>query len=184
MAMAPAPRTRILAKRNRSSLALIVGACAALAGCQDRGANVSLDNPELEAFVRLMMPARIEIQRFLTKPFDFEGTGDADGLEVILATLDSFDDPVKCVGTFHFELHTMRMASGDKLGKQIAFWPVTINSDKTLVQYWQRFSRFYRFPLKLSSGTLPKGRYILSARLITPTGEKLYDTYELTYGEP
>lgn len=152
-------------------------------GCQGRCADVQPENPELAAFVRLMMPAEIEIQRYLTKPFDFEGTGDADGLEVILAALDSFGDPVKCVGTFHFELHAMRMASGDKLGKQIARWPVTIDSDKTLVQYWHRYSRYYRFPLKLRSGTLPPGRYILSARLITPTGERLYDNYEFAHGE-
>lgn len=153
-------------------------------GCQQPNADLDLDNPELAAFVRLMMPTRIEIQHYLTKPFDFEGTGDADGLEVILAAHDSFGDPVKCVGTFHFELYKLRMASGDKRGKQTAFWPVTISSDKTLVQYWNRPTRFYRFPLKLAEGPLPPGRYILSARLITPTGDKLFDDYEFEYKGP
>lgn len=177
-------RTRIFECRLRCSLPLVVGTLLLSAGCQGPAASVQLDNPELSAFVRLMMPAKIEIQHYLTKPFDFEGSGDADGLEVILTTLDSFGDPVKCTGTFHFDLHTMRMASGDRLGPEIASWSVTIDSDKTLVQHWYRYARCYRFPLKLRSGKLPPGRYILSARLITPTDQKLYDTYEFTYGEP
>jgi hypothetical protein len=172
---------RLFAHTNRFSLPLALAALCGTGGCQDRGAEVQPDNPEIAAFVRLMMPKTIEIQHFLTKPFDFEGTGDADGLEVILATFDSFGDPVKCVGTFHFELHTMRMASGDKLGKRVAFWPVTIDSDETIVQYWDRYSRYYCFPLKLSSGTLAPGRYVLSARLVTPTGDKLFDDYEFSY---
>ncbi len=36
----------------------------------------------------------------------------------------------------------------------------------------------------LPGGKLAPGRYILSARLITPTEHKLYDTYEFTHGEP
>ncbi len=174
----------LFARATRYSLPLTIATLCCTGGCQDRGADVQLDNPELAEFVRLIMPKTIEIQHYLTKPFDFEGTGDADGLEVILATFDSFDDPVKCVGTFHFELHTMRMASGDKLGKRVAFWQVTIDSDETLVQYWHRYSRYYCFPLKLSSGTLPPGRYILSARLVMPTGDKLFDDYEFTCEGP
>ena len=116
---------------------------------------------------------------------DFEVVGEAaDGLEVILATLDAFGDPIKCVGTFHFELHTRRMASGDKLGKQIARWSATIDSDETLLEHWDRYSHYYIFHLKLAAGTLPPEHYILSARLVTPTGEKLFDDYEFTYGQP
>lgn len=167
----------------RRSLLLVLITLFCASGCRDtRG--VQLDNPELAAFVRLMMPAKIEIQHYLTKPFDFEGSGNPDGLEVILAALDSFGDPVKCVGTFHFELHTRRMASGDKLGKQIARWSATIDSDETLVERWDRYSHYYIFHLKLTSGTLPPERYILSARLVTPTGDKLFDNYEFTHGQP
>ena len=138
----------------------------------------------MSAFIRLMMPAGVEIQHYLTKPFDFEGTGDADGLEVILAAYDSFGDPVKCVGTFHFELYRQRMASGDKRGKQIAFWPVTVNSDETLMQYWDRPTRFYLFRLKLAEGPLEPGGYVLDTRLVTPTGGKLFDDYEFEYKGP
>ena len=179
----PVPRA---AKPTRchagTPLLLALGACAA--GCQPRAPGVQLDEPELQTFVRLMTPVRIEIQRYLTRPYDFGGTGGADGIEVILAALDTFGDPVKCVGTFHFELYTMRMASGDKLGTQVAFWPVTINSEESLAQYWDRPSPYHRFPLQLREGRLAPGRYILVARLVTPTGEKLTDTYEFSYGQP
>ena len=177
-------RTRVLSSLCRCLPLLAAVPVSSLTGCQEPSAEVQLDNPELIACMRLLMPSEIELQHHLTKPFDFEGTGDADGLEVILTARDSFGDPVKCTGTFHFDLHTMRMASGDKLGKQIAHWPVTIDSAATLVEYWYRYARCYRFPLKLRSGKLPPGRYILNARLITPTDEKLYDTYEFTHGKP
>lgn len=162
------------------SFVLLLG----LLGCR-QSADVQLhENEELAAFVQLMMPAKIEVQHFLTKPFDFSGSGNADGVEVILAALDSFGDPVKCVGTLHFELFTMRMASGDKLGERVAFWPVEIDSVERQMIYWQRFSRYYRFELRLSDRELAPGRYILTARLITPTDEKLFDTYEFSYGAP
>lgn len=178
------PRMRRLKHASRCWPLLLVGALLPAAGCQERGAGVQLDDPELSAFVQLLMPAEIQIQHYLTKPFDFDGDGDADGLEVILTTLDSFGDAVKCTGTFHFDLHTMRMASGDRLGKRIAQWSVTIDSDKTLVEYWDRYARCYRFPLKRRGDKLAPGRYILSARLITPTDHKLYDTYEFAHGQP
>jgi len=138
----------------------------------------------MSAFIRLMMPAGVEIQHYLTKPFDFDNDGNADGIEAILEAHDSFGDPVKCVGTFNFELHTMRMASGDKVGRRIGFWSVKINSDRTLVEYWNRLTRSYRFPLQLSDGPLEPGRYIFSSRLITPTGDKLYDSYEFSHQTP
>ncbi len=163
-----------------ASLVCLLG----LAGtaCEQKSTQVELDNPQLDAFVELIMPARIEIQHYLTRPFDFSGTGDADGLEVVLSVHDSFDDPVKCVGTFHFELYKMRMASGDKRGQRVDFWQVTIDADDTLVRYWDRVTRFYRFELQRSEGKLPPGRYILSVRLVTPTDKKLVDEYELAYG--
>ena len=176
-------KNRLFARGTRYSLPVAIATLFCTGGCQQRGADIQLDDPELAAFVRLMTPRQIEIQDF-TKPFDFEGTGNADGLEAVLAVLDSFDDRIKCTGTFHFELHTMRTASGDKLGKRIAFWSLAIDSDKTVGQYWERSSRYYCFPLRLSSGTLPPGRCILTARLITPTGDKLFDDHELTYEGP
>ena len=160
----------------------ILGVLIVATGCRQLGTDVRMDDPQLAAFVRLMMPAKIEIQHYLTKPYAFDDSPDVNGVEVILTTLDSFDDPIKSVGTFHFDLYTMRMASGDRLGEQVAHWPVTIDTDVTLLQYWDRLTHSYRFPLKLRNGKLPPGRYILNASLMTPAETKLFDSYEFRYG--
>jgi hypothetical protein len=70
------------------------------------------------------------------------------------------------------------MASGDKYGERIGLWRMTVDSEEKLRQYWNRITRFYRFPLQLEQGTLPPGTYILKAQLIGPTGEKMFDEYE------
>ncbi|RMF82518.1 MAG: hypothetical protein D6744_06005 [Planctomycetota bacterium] len=152
---------------------------AVLTGCSQRPP-VTMDDPELRAFVDLMMPRSIEIQKYLTRPRDFDGNGVDDGIEIILAVNDSFDDPIKCVGEFHFELYTLRMASGDRLGERVAFWPVKVNDAEAVRQYWDRMSRFFQFDLQFPDNVLPTGRYILTARLRTPTGEQLFDQYEFS----
>ena len=101
----------------------LVTACLvplSICACQSDRANVQLDEPELTALLRLLMPKEIEIQRYLTKPVSFAGDGNADGLEVILAALDPYGLPVKAAGAFQFELHHMRMASADRLGDRSA----------------------------------------------------------------
>jgi len=176
MLLASSRRTAALSRRA----ALLVAACLGplwVCACQAEQANVQLDDPELTAFVRLMMPKQIEIQRYLTKPVSFAGDGNADGIEVILAVRDKLGDPVKVVGTFQFELHGMRMASADRLGKRVAFWKVQISSDETFTEYWDRPARWYVFPLQLERGPLEPGRYILTARLLSPTGETLFHEY-------
>lgn len=153
-------------------------------GCEQRAAELHADQPGLAASLRLLLPTAIEIQHYLTRPMDYAGTGNPDGLEVILAARDRFGDPVKCLGSFQFELYTRRKASADPFGKQLALWRVQIDSDEALAEYWHRYSRYYRFPLRLESGKLAPGRYILAARLVLPTGEKLYDDYEFTCPGP
>lgn len=152
-----------------------------LVGCENSTRVMSLDQPEMAAFVELMMPRAIEIQHYLTKPVSFAGSGDADGLEVILAAKDAFGDDVKCVGTFLFEFYNLRLASGDKYGERLAFWTVPIDSKEALVQYWDKLSRFYKFPLKFESESLAAGSYVLTAQLTTPTGEKLFDEYQFSH---
>lgn len=154
---------------------------AALGGCAKKTDHVKVEDPKLANYVRLIMPQNVEIQRYLTKPVSFAGDGSANGLEVLLAAYDSFGDLTKIVGTLHIELHTMRMASGDRLGERIAFWPIELTSDKALTLYWDPLARFYRFHLQLEQSTLPPGRYILTVRLLSPTGERLFDEYEFEH---
>ncbi len=96
-------------------------------GCQQPQPDVQLDDPEVAQYVELVLPARIEIQKFLTKPVSFAGDGSADGLEVILAAYDAAGDLTKIVGTFHFELTQNHVK--DSIGTRLAFWPVAIKTD-------------------------------------------------------
>lgn len=154
---------------------------AASAGCQSQQGQLSADNPELSQFISLVMPREIQIQRYLTKPVSVDKSGDLNGIEVILQALDSVRDPVKCVGTFHFELRTRRLASSDRLGKRIGFWKLDIRTTDAMAQYWDKLSRCYRFPLQLREGTVQPGQYVLTATLVLPTGDKLYDEYDFTH---
>lgn len=174
---------RLATRRGRiCGLAGWLFAAAAVCGCTDSSTGVSAQTPELAEFVRLVLPKKLQIQRYLTRPVRLEGAGEPDGIEVILQALDSFGDPVKCVGTFHFELRQQRLASSDRLGRRVGFWKLTIDTTEKMVQYWDRLARFYRFPLRMREGVVPPGQYILTATLLTPTGEKLYDEYAFTHG--
>lgn len=153
-----------------------------LAGCQAERAPISADSPELATFVNLMMPRKIEIQPYLTQPRSLDGSGNANGLEVILAAKDAFGDDVKCVGTFIVELYTQRLASGDKLGKRMGFWTIAINSEESQKAYWDRLSRFYNFKLELDAGRLEPGAYVLTVQLTPPTGDKLFSEYAFNHG--
>jgi hypothetical protein len=147
--------------------------------CRSAGDGPPADRGSMEQYARLAMPTRIEIQRFLTKPVSFAGSGNADGLEVILAAYDSAGDLTKLLGTFHFELQTRRLS--DRIGTRVAFWPVEIGSEETLRQYRDHLTRFYCFPLQLDSPPLRPGRYVLSAWLHLPDGQRLFDEYEFSY---
>jgi len=107
------------------------------------------------------------------------GDGSADALEVIVEARDSFDDLTKVVGTFHFDLSTRKLS--DSVGTRVAFWPVEVNTEKTMRMYRDRLSKFYHFPLQLQTPPLPAGRYNLSMWLHLPTGQRLFDEYEFDY---
>jgi hypothetical protein len=170
-----------MSPRERCALAALVASALACGGCQQPGPGPDINGDQAQAFLRLLTPRTIEIQRFLTKPVSFEGTGDADGVEVILSTKDTFGDGVKCVGAFLFELYERRMASGDPYGERIAFWTAEVASDESMMEYWDSLSRFYVFPLKLDQRRLAPGEYILTAQLETPMGQKLSDDYAFSH---
>lgn len=152
---------------------------SALLGCEAPRAEVQLTDPNVAAYLDLVMPARIEIQRFLTKPVSFAADGNADGMEVVLAAYDGADELTKVAGVVHFELQSRRRS--ETIGERIAFWPVEIDSQKTMRMYRDRLSRFYDFPLQLKHQTLPAGQYVLSVWVILPTGRRLFDEYEFEY---
>lgn len=135
----------------------------------------------MAAFLELITPRTIEIQPYLTKPHSFDGSGDANGVEVLLATRDALGDEVKCVGTFNFELFAHRPASGDPYGQRFGVWTLSVNTARLLQQYWDRPSKYYKFPLEIDGGPLPPGKYILTAQFVGPAGNKLFDEYTFVH---
>jgi hypothetical protein len=161
-------------------MCLLLVPAATILGCQPRTTALSPDADALLADV--VLPQRIEIQRYLTRPVSMSRAGgDPDGVEVILAALDSSGDPVKSVGSYFFELHEFRPASGDPVGRSLAMWEIRVDSRETLAGYWDRLARFHRFRLGLEGRTLPPGKYVLVARLVLPVGRTLHDQYELAH---
>jgi hypothetical protein len=150
-----------------------------LSGCTAPNAAIQTSDPELATYLELVLPARIEIQRYLTKPVSYASDGNADGLEVILAVYDKSDELTKVYGTLHFELVHRKIT--ESVGTRIAFWPIEITTDKAMHLYRDHLSRFYQFPLQLDQKALPAGQYVLSVWLHLPGGRRVYDEYEFTY---
>lgn len=148
-----------------------------LAGCARNPPRLSADQ---EMAVELLLPARIRVQPW-TSPISHAGGGEADGLEVLIAAEDIFGDQVKTVGVMQLELHSRRMASADRRDRRLGFWSIDLNEPDAQLAYWDRTVRFYRFPIRLDSGRLPPGRYILDARLQLPEDHRVSDEYEFSY---
>ncbi len=147
-------------------------------GCTDQP-KIDPGDPQMSAYIDLVLPDRIEVQRYLTKPVSLAGDGTADGLEVILAAYDAAGDPTKVVGTFHFELQTRR--PGEHIGERVGFWPVDIRTAEAIRRFRDPLSRYYQFPLQLPERPLKPGQYALSVWLHLPGGKRLLDDYEFTY---
>lgn len=150
----------------------------ALPGCVAPGQHSAADTEALSETVRVLSPREIRIQRYLTEPRAFGGSETPNGVVVLLAAVDSFSDPIKCVGNFQFELYTRRPASGDPLGERVGYWSIALLDQAAIAKYWDRYSRFFKFELKLSQGVLKPGSYILSATFTPPGGERIEDRYE------
>ena len=169
---------RLIPRRPRriAAAALAILLC----GCAPRQTAVRTNNPQLDAFIELMTPRRIEIQRYLTRAVSFDGSGNPDGIELVLAAKDAFGDEVKCVGTILVELYRRPKASPDRLGRRVVDWQVDITTAEKLSAYWDNVARCVKLPLVLPDVKLHPGRYVLTAQLTTPTGQHLQDRYEFT----
>lgn len=161
-----------------ASFVVAVLAAPVLCGCAASTPRVDVDDPQMAAYVQLVMPARVAILEW-TKPISLAGDGRADGVEAIVEARDSFDDLTKVVGTFHFELQSRQPS--DPIGTRVAFWPVEVHTAQALRSYRDPLSRFYHFPLQLDRPPLAPGRYCLSLWLHLPTGQRLYGEYVFDY---
>lgn len=132
------------------------------------------------AYLRLLMPTKLEIQHF-TRPVSLHGDGQADGLEVMVTTLDSFGDQIKAVGTFNVELYQERQNSTDHFGKRVANWSVRIDSEAALRDAWDSLAHVFLFRLKLPLASCPADRYALTVQLNMPGDVRLFDEFRFQY---
>jgi len=126
----------------------------------------------------LMLPHRIKIQPF-TRIKDFNGDEVPDGILVVIRPLDRFDDPVKAVGLFYFELWTHQKASGQPKGERLEFWERTIATTEDVRLFWTR-PQMYEFQLAWTAGIeklKPNQRYLLTAAYRSPWDETMQDEY-------
>jgi len=171
----PTPHSR----SRRLLVGVLLLVTLVLPGCADRKPLDPVADPQLQAYVDLVMPEKVEIQRFLTKPVSFAGDGAADGLEAILAVYDATGDLTKMAGTCHFALETRKPS--ETIGAQVGFWRIELTSADAMREYRDNLSRYYGFPLLLPHKPLPAGNYVLSVWLHLPAGRRLYDEYQFTY---
>lgn len=161
----------------RSFARLALAAAIALCGCRQQTARPAADVNEL---VETLLPQKIVTQRSFTRPIDTDDDGAADAIDAVVIAQDAYGDPTKCLGTWHFELYTLRLASGDRLGERLAHWPVDMTEPDDAQVFWDRVSRFYRFTLELEA-SLPPGQYVLTVTLRTPTERNLFDEYRFDH---
>jgi len=157
-------------------IGLLTASCA-FVGCQQPAAAVKSDDPQMAAYMQLVLPVHVKILGW-TKPVSLAGTGQADALEVVLEARDAADDLTKVVGTLQFELQSRKLS--DQMGTRVAFWPVEITTEPATRMYRDPLSRFYHFPLQLER-PLPAGHYTLDVWLHLPGGQRLYDEHEFDY---
>jgi hypothetical protein len=170
---------------DRAAALVCIPACGALlligAGCH-QPPTIRTDDPQLTAFLDVVLPREIEIQDGLTQLRRFDGAEAVNGIDVVLRVSDAQHDRVKCLGSFQFDLHRMRMASADKLGRRLEQWRVDVWDGRTLARYWDGMSLWYDFPLRLEGNeTLEPGRYVLTVRLHTLGERTLFDEYEFAH---
>jgi hypothetical protein len=146
-------------------------------GCQQPAGTTKAGDPQMAAYMQLVMPARIKVLGW-TKPVSLAGDGRANALEAVVEARDAADELTKVVGTFHFELQTRKLS--DQMGTRVAFWPVEVTTERALKMYRDPLSRFYHFPLQLEN-PLPAGHYTLSVWLLLTPDQRLYDELEFDY---
>ena len=133
----------------------------------------------------LMLPQQIKIQPF-TKIRSFNNDELPDGILAVVRPLDRFDDPVKAVGFFYFELYALQNASGDNKGERLAYWERPITTAQEVRLYWTR-AQMYEFQLAWTGGApgvAPGRKLVLVATYRTPWDETIRDEYVLEFQLP
>lgn len=165
--------------RYLANLCAVTLFMAGLGGCATTAPQATDGEMEMVAYYELVVPTRLEIQRYLTRPVSLAGDGDADALRVLLAAYDTSGDLAKVYGRFQFELE--QRAQRETIGRRVALWPIVLDTPELIQRYRDYPSPYYLFPLELTHKPLPPGQYVLTVRLFLPGDHRIMDVYEFTF---
>ncbi len=173
-------------RRARSTLRVpLILAGLFAAGCETPGASRVPTEADRVRMLELMLPQKIKIWSF-TKVASFNDDDVPDGILVIVRPLDPFEDPVKAVGVWHFELYSFQDASGERKGERLAFWERVIATPEEVRLYWTP-AQMYEFQLAWAEGVegvAPGRKYVLAVTYRNPWEEILQDEYVIEFRLP
>ncbi len=107
----------------------------------------------------LLLPDEINVVSPFTGFVNFD---DQPGIAVCIQPLNTFDEPIRLVGSLRVELLSYVGTSGDPRGPQIAQWEISLSSKADQNTHWNRATRMYEFHLDLASTTVkPESKYVL-----------------------
>lgn len=97
-------------------------------------------------WARMFAPRSLVIG-FFTQSKNFDDVSGPDGLEVRLQPLDQFGDPTKAVGSYRVEVFEYRTHTGEKRGRRLGHWFVSVLDAEANRRYYDPVDRSYVFPL-------------------------------------
>lgn len=169
------------ATAHRRLIAAVPLVALALSGCKS-AAPISDDQASRE-MLALVLPARIEIVEPFTRPVSMKGSGEIDGIEVLVQAVNNMDKPgVMIVGSLRVELYEHVPSSGAPKGRQLNRWNIDLSTRELQADHWNPATQMYEFRLGLDREAISSSdSYVLLATYRSPLGEYLTDEMVVRY---
>lgn len=156
------------------SLALTWCGCAAT----PRG-----DEAKKQEAMDLLMPSRIQIVQPFTRAASFDGDEKTDGIELLLQVTNALDSPgLMIAGDLRVELYEFLPASGERKGRQLDQWTLTLSGRDDQLRFWNKITQMYEFRLGVDVDKVPVAdKYVLAVTYHSPLGQRLTDECVLPF---
>jgi hypothetical protein len=134
--------------------------------------------------IDLTLPRTIAFQGFTGGPRGLDSAGGSKGIEVHIATKDSFGHATKAFGEFRFELYDFHANATDPKGDRLAVWEVSTYDARANRDHWNEVHRMYEFRLGWDQSVPVGNKLVLVAVFSSPfTAERLFAQHIFTAGE-
>lgn len=129
-------------------------------GCTQLTSDAAGDRARLTA--SLLLPDEISVVSPFTGFVNFDDEPGIDGIQLCIQPLNTFDEPIRLVGSLRVELLSYVGTSGDPRGEQIAQWEIPLSSKADQNTHWNRATRMYELHLDLDRTSVkPESKYVL-----------------------